>query len=158
MTRVGATGHQELPPDASPYLVESVRRILEQCAPPLRAITALAAGADQLVAREVLRDGGSLHAIVPAVGYETTFSRADLREYEHLLAQADEVTRLDFPEPSEEAYWAAGKRVVDECEVLVAIWDGDPARGLGGTADVVAYAQSRGKDIRVVWPTGLIRA
>jgi hypothetical protein len=157
VTRLGATGHQELPADASQYVVERVREILEQCVPPLRAISALAAGADQLVAREVLRVGGSLHAIVPAVGYEATFPRADRPEYEQLLQQADDVTRLEFPEPSEQAYWAAGKQVVDGCDILVAVWDGEPARGLGGTGDVVAYAESRGRDVRVIWPDGVVR-
>jgi hypothetical protein len=37
-----------------------------------------------------------------------------------------------------------GKVVVDRAEVLIAVWDGLPARGLGGTADVVAYAGSAG--------------
>jgi hypothetical protein len=157
VTRLGATGHQELPADAGQYVVERVREVLEQFVPPLRVISALAAGADQLVAREVLRVGGSLHVVVPAVGYEASFPPADRREYEHLLKQADDVTRLNFPEPSEPAYWAAGRRVVDGCDILVAIWDGRPARGLGGTGDVVAYAETRGKDVRVIWPEGVVR-
>jgi hypothetical protein len=154
LTRVGVTGHQELPDDSVAYLVEGVRAVLHDCAPPLRVVTALATGADQLVAREVLRDGGSVHAIVPAGNYESTFSPGDLHHYKFLIAQADEVTRLDFPEPSEQAYWAAGKAVVDGCDLLVAIWDGEPARGLGGTGDVVAYATDLGKDVRVIWPGG----
>jgi hypothetical protein len=157
VTRIGATGHQELPVEAGPYILEHVRGILSGCSAPLRAVTALAAGADQLVAREVLRNGGSLYAIVPAVGYEGTFTGEDLREYEYLLAQADQLTRLDFPEPSEHAYWAAGKTMVDNCDVLVAIWDGEPARGLGGTGDVVAYAETSSKDVRVIWPDGVVR-
>jgi hypothetical protein len=143
--------------DALDYLVEGVRQILRGCRPPLRAITSLAAGADQLVAREVLGEGGSVHAIVPADNYESTFSPEDLHSYEFLIAQADEVTRLDFPEPSKQAYWAAGKAMVDSCDLLVAIWDGEPARGLGGTGDVVAYATSSGKEVRVIWPEGVVR-
>jgi hypothetical protein len=38
----------------------------------------------------------------------------------------------------------AGRVVVDRSSVLVAAWDGQPSRGLGGTADVVAYARERG--------------
>jgi hypothetical protein len=158
LTRVGATGHQELPDESVAYLVEGVRAVLHDCSLPLRVVTALAAGADQLVAREVLREGGSLHAIVPADGYEHTFSVEALRWYDNLIAQADEVTQLDFAEPSEEAYWAAGKVVVDNSDLLVAIWDGAPARGLGGTGDVVTYASESGKDVRVIWPDGLERA
>lgn len=157
MTRVGATGHQELPQDAHAYLVEEVRNVLAACGLPLHAITSLAAGADQLIAREALRDGAHLHVVVPASGYEATFSPPDLQVYEYLLAQADEVTTLDFAHPNEQAYWAAGKVVVEQCEVLIAIWDGQPARGLGGTGDVVRYANDLGRDVRVIWPSSVVR-
>lgn len=157
MTVVGATGHQKLPADALPYLVEEVQKTLRACTPPLSVASSLAAGADQLIVHEALRSGGSLLAVVPARGYESTFSPKDLRSYKDLMAQANEVTRLDFPEPSERAYWAAGQEIVDRCDVLVAIWDGRPARGLGGTGDVVDYAARVGKEVRVIWPTGLAR-
>ncbi len=39
---------------------------------------------------------------------------------------------------------AAGVWMVDRSDRLVAIWDGKPAAGLGGTGDVVAYALERG--------------
>jgi hypothetical protein len=158
VTVVGATGHQVLPTEALPYLVEQVRKDIRSCQVPLRVVTALAAGADQLIAREVLQEGGSLHAIVPAAEYESTLSGDDLHSYEELIAQADLVTRLDFHEPSEQAYWAAGKDMVDRCDLLLAIWDGEPARGLGGTGDIVAYATKTGKDVHVIWPSGTVRA
>ena len=41
--------------------------------------------------------------------------------------------------------------------MLVAVWDGQPARGLGGTADVVAYARQRGVPMEVIWPQGATR-
>ena len=157
LTIVGATGHQQLPADAIPYLVDQVRRTVRAYEPPLSVACSLAAGADQLIAREALQCGGRLLVIVPARGYESTFSHKELRSYENLMAQADDVTRLDFSDPSERAYWAAGQAVVDLCDVLVAIWDGQPARGLGGTGDVVDYATRAGKEVRVIWPTGLAR-
>jgi hypothetical protein len=33
--------------------------------------------------------------------------------------------------------------VADQCDALVAVWDGQPARGRGGTADIVAYARKK---------------
>lgn len=157
MTRVGVTGHQEIPEGVLDYVVDNVSALLASCSPPVSALTSLAAGADQLVAREVLTAGGTLHVVVPSRGYETTLARDDLRSYEALVSQAQEVTLLDFPEPSEEAYWAAGRAIVDGCDLLLAIWDGQPARGLGGTADVVAYARDLEKEVRVVWPQGVGR-
>lgn len=157
MTVVGATGHQELPKDALPYLLDQVRETLNGFARPLAVASSLAAGADQLIAREARRGGARLLAVVPSHDYESTFSPDELRSYQDLIGQADEVIRLDFPEPSERAFWAAGQAIVDRCDVLVAIWDGQPARGLGGTADVVDYAERLGKEARVIWPTGLTR-
>ena len=43
----------------------------------------------------------------------------------------------------EEAYLAAGLGVLDRSDALLALWDGEPARGRGGTAEVVAEARAR---------------
>jgi hypothetical protein len=50
-----------------------------------------------------------------------------------------------------------GRAVVDRSSVLIAVWDGQPSRGLGGTADVVTYARQRGVPITVIWPKGASR-
>ena len=47
--------------------------------------------------------------------------------------------------------------VPDRSSVLVAVWDGQPSRGLGGTADVVAYARQRSVPVTVTWPEGASR-
>ncbi|MGW5646007.1 hypothetical protein ACWEV3_27990 [Saccharopolyspora sp. NPDC003752] len=40
---------------------------------------------------------------------------------------------------------------------MLAVWDGQPARGFGGTADVVDSARKRGVDVTVIWPDGARR-
>ncbi len=40
---------------------------------------------------------------------------------------------------------------------LVAVWDGEPAWGYGGTAGVVAYAERMGVPARIFWPEGASR-
>jgi hypothetical protein len=40
---------------------------------------------------------------------------------------------------------------------LVAVWDGQPAAGKGGTADIVDYARRHGIEVRIVWPPGTSR-
>ena len=158
MTRIGATGHQRIPDSAQPAVLSGIREIIRAALPPLVAITSLAAGADQAVANEVLAVDGKLEVIVPCRRYERSFqSSAAAKEFRSLLSRADDVTRLDYEEPSEEAYWAAGRAVVDRSDLLLAVWDGQPARGLGGTADVVAYAREIGTPVRIVWPTGAVR-
>jgi hypothetical protein len=51
------------------------------------------------------------------------------------------------------SYLAAGKRVVDMSDVMVAIWNGKPAEGLGGTADIVQYALAQKKPVIHINPT-----
>jgi hypothetical protein len=58
-----------------------------------------------------------------------------------LLARAATVNVLPFAEPSEDAYLAAGKYVVDRADILVTLWNGKPAAGKGGTGDIVEYAR-----------------
>jgi hypothetical protein len=123
-----------------------IRRILIACGPPWVGLTSLAAGADQRFAAIVLQLGGAIEVIVPFPEYETRFASDEERaSYRRLLAAATAVTILPRGgEGDEEMYFLAGRRVVDESELLIAVWDGRPAAGLGGTADVVAYADRRG--------------
>jgi hypothetical protein len=158
VTALGVTGHQVIPSGAREMVVGAIRAILSEADGPLSARTSLAAGADQLFATELLRTGGRLHVIVPSRNYEQTFTAdEDLALYRSLLQAADTITRLEFDEPSEAAFLAAGKVVVDNSETLVAVWDGEPARGPGGTADVVGYAREMGKAVIIVWPDGMGR-
>lgn len=158
MTQVGITGHQGLPPEAIPYITTVVDGLLARLPRPLTGYTSLAEGADQLVADLVIAAGGQLHAVIPARDYIATFSETSADHYRTLLAAAARTTRLPFKESSEEAYDAAGKWIVEHCEVLIAIWDGKPARGLGGTADAVAHARALSRDVHIIWPTGVIRS
>jgi hypothetical protein len=158
LTAIGVTGHQDIPRAARQLVRETVRNIVEALEPPRGLLTSLAAGADQLVAREVLAAGGELHVIIPCAGYAATFGDAAvLQDFQSLVGEATDTEILAFTAPSEEAFWAAGKLVVYRCDVLLAIWDGTPARGLGGTGDVVRYAREQGRETCVIWPDSLRR-
>lgn len=156
MTTFGISGHQKAPQSVWDLIADRLPVILGD--PPFAGVSSLAAGADQRFAEEVLRHGGELHVILPSPAYESSFDEhSDLYLFKSLLSQASGVETLDFREPTEAAYLAAGQRVVDLCDVLVAVWDGLPAQGNGGTADVVAYARSVGTPVNVVWPSGVRR-
>lgn len=156
--RVGATGHQDVPPQAREYVTRTTNVVLGQLNGDLIGISSLAAGGDQIFASLVLAHGGRLEVVLPCQGYQTTFASAeDLRNFHSLLERAARVETLGFEEPSEDAYLAAGQRVVDLSEMLLAIWDGQPARGKGGTGDIVEYARSQGVRLEIVWPKGTVR-
>jgi hypothetical protein len=124
----------------------------------LLGVTSLAEGADQIFAFPVLAAGGQLHAVIPSRDYESSFRNDEIRGiYDSLLNLTTSQSTLDIPAPSEDAYMAAGQQVVDQSDILLAVWDGMPAGGKGGTADIVAYAQQRGIEVRVIWPSGARR-
>jgi hypothetical protein len=108
----------------------------------------------QIYARILVTLGLPFTAVIPCEGIEASFEDAsDVASFRILRDLASACTVLPFDHPSEAAYYAAGKRLVDESEMLIAVWDGKPARGLGGTADVVSYAMEKGLRIIHVNPT-----
>ena len=85
--------------------------------------------------------------------HEEDFADGEARErFETLLAAATRRCTLPYEGRSTEAYAAVGRWIVDHSDHLVAVWDGKPARGLGGTGYVVAYARERGHPMSVVTP------
>lgn len=158
MSRIGFTGHQAMPELARAYVRRGIAELLSQIRGPLIGISSLAAGADQIFASEILNRHGQLWVVIPSTDYQSTLHDDDLAAYRSFLEGATDVIRLDFDRPSEAAYDAAGKWIVENCDELVAVWDGKPARGLGGTGDVVAYAKEFGRNVRVLWPPGIVRS
>jgi hypothetical protein len=154
MTRVGVTGHRDLSTTTRDLVAAGLAAELREL-DGLRGLSSLAEGADQLFAEQVLTTGGALVAVIPCSGYSGAFTtEAGVAHYRALRARAEEVIELPFRAPSEEAFWAAGRRIVSLADVLLAVWDGRASAGLGGTADVVAYARDHGVPTRVVWPVG----
>jgi hypothetical protein len=146
---VAITGHQKLA-DASgwDWVREALLAALSEVSRPLIGCSSLAAGADQIFAELVLARGGELRVVLPFAAYEQTFeAAADRGSYRTLYRRAAAVEVLTESPDRERSYWAAGRRVVDLAERVLAVWDGKPAAGLGGTGDVVAYALAAGKPV-----------
>lgn len=126
--------------------------------PQLRFATAIAAGADSLAADAAIAEGYDLDLILPflrdAYIASQHFTFEERGNFERLWAHAPERTtrtELDIQERLRdgEAYRDAGLLMLARSDVLLAIWDGARAAGMGGTAEIVAEAQRRG--LVVVW-------
>ena len=156
MTAVGVTGHQGLPPAATALVQSRLPAILAEVGAS-ELVGSLAEGADQLCATIAADLGVSLRVILPSKMYDSTFDGEALATYNRLLSGATSVITLPYDAPSEAAFLAAGHRVADEADVLIAVWDGKPAAGVGGTGDVVDYARDRGASVLVLWPEGVER-
>ena len=126
----------------------------------LRLISALAEGADQLAVSAATAVGLGWDAVLPfpVEEYEKDFSSGAARAAFHgLLGLAGSVLVLDgqgVGADRDRAYDAAGKALLDNCDVLIAVWDGLPGRGRGGTHDVVEEAVRRGTPIVTLAPDG----
>ncbi len=156
---VGFTGHAGLPAHTAELVTKELHKHLARHAGSgLVGISLLGPGADQLFSKVVLELGGSLYVVVPATKYRDGFSdQGAQRTFDLLYERAAYREQLEFTDSTEHAHMEGGKVVVDRAEMLIAVWDGKPSRGLGGTADVVAYAKQRGVPVEVIWPEGAAR-
>jgi len=137
--RVGITGHPDL--GAAGAWVAASLFDLYRSESAVEVLTSLAEGADQIAANVAIARALGLYVLVPSENYEKSFRDGFARaDYFRLLSLARGVQTLPYGEPSEEAFFAAGRKVVEQCDVLFAVWDGQPAKGPGGTGDVVEYA------------------
>jgi len=125
-------------------------------------ISPLAEGADRLVANVVLEHGGSLEVLLPSPReeYETDFITTESRkEFADLFNRAHRVTVTKgniSPEDSsyrQKSYLCVGEEVVDRCDILIALWDGKPSRGVGGTADIMSFALKQKKPVFIISTT-----
>ena len=155
--RIGVTGHRDLCADDAALTdavaealarIDSRRRAGTTATPVgLAVVSALAEGADRLVARLAMLRGASLEVVLPMSpsDYVTDFKLVSSRdEFDALLAQATMVSELGWTGERDEAYERAGRVIVDRSDVVLALWDGQAARGRGGTAEIVSYAQQQG--------------
>ena len=155
--RLGITGHRGLPPETTRLVTEALRITLDQIRPTPTGVSLLADGPDSIFAEEILRLGGDLNVIVPATAYRDGLPVDHHSTYDRLLEQAAHVERLPYRDSTEEAHMAGSQAMLERIDQLLAVWDQQPARGHGGTADVVKAAQERSIPVMIIWPVGATR-
>jgi hypothetical protein len=171
MIRIGITGHIGLDPSKSDQLERAIDEAIEYIERtfPKRYLTVfspLATGADRIVARKLLERAGSrLIAVLPLPeeDYVEDFGATDLhredfegaearQEFRYWLSHRAIETILLAPSATRnEAYEKTGFYIADYSDVMIAVWDGMPSQGRGGTADIVARAHDLGKPICHIW-------
>ena len=161
MTRIGVTGHRDIPAAVISPVRSGIRAELSvraAGAAPVEAFSSLAAGADQLFAAIALDCGIPVTAVIPGMDYERHFGGAQaLESYRRLLRLCAGRVDLPYERTDDTAYYAAGRWIVDHADRMVAVWDGLPARGLGGTGDIVDYARRIGVPTTALWCPGVRR-
>jgi hypothetical protein len=135
----------------------SERRFYRPDAPPLlTAVSPLAEGADRIFAEEALRCGYRLNCVMPfhRDEFERDFAAPDSFEadsaarFDAILARAEKAGALACFEldgrrgRAHEAYGQAGRVVLDQSDLLLAIWDGGLTNAVGGTFDTIQQAMA----------------
>jgi hypothetical protein len=85
-------------------------------------------------------------AVVPTDDYEAQFKGRDRDAYLDLLFRCEVLTMGCIGDDAH-CFLEAGKEIVRRSDVMFAVWDGKPSEGLGGTADVVAFARSESRRV-----------
>jgi hypothetical protein len=154
--RIGVSGHRDLSgyemiPDVVDAVLDSINSIYK--ADSWMVVSPLAEGADRLVAARAISQLNARLVVplpLPLDDYLLDFPASGSRdEFQDLLLKAEEVIQLPGSRRRDLAYAAAGQYVVNHSDLLIAIWDGKPAHGLGGTGEIVELARKTG--LPLVW-------
>lgn len=156
--RIGVTGHRLLPD--IPLIEKCIRDVYvkiqqllgnENADINVHILSPLAEGADRLVVQQATQHFGADKTILEAVlpmnqtEYLKSFSSTDaIAEFNELYDSATIKTEIPEQNDRHSAYELSGKFVVDNCDFLIAVWDGKQGRGTAGTANIKKYADNRG--------------
>lgn len=155
--RIAITGHRRLPEEDQAFhsalneLLAIIRR--DQGDGDVIIYSLLAEGADRLVANLLMAQpyNACLKVMLPLpekIYIETFQSPNSAADFATLLQQADEIFPPAWATSSlPKAYKMAGQNMIDRCDALIALWDGEEGRGEGGTAEILEYARAQGKII-----------
>ena len=138
MIKLGVTGHR---PERMKKLAE-VSQITDwldlqfQDHGDFVLISGMAQGVDLVAAFEAFAFGGRLWCYYP-------FKRKPHDAEEYLETKADKI-RYECEEYQKGCHIKRDRRIVDDCDILLAVWDGIEA---GGTWQTIKYAREIGKPI-----------
>jgi len=157
---IGFTGHRQLPDEAK--CREAIRKVLEdwktRVSGVVYGVSSVAAGGDLLFAETCLELDLPVRVLLPFLKerFRDDFDDATWKRAERVLASALFVEVTGVSEQSDERYYECGIETVQQSQLLIALWDGGPGRGMGGTADIVHFAKERGQP--VAWINSATRA
>ncbi|MEU8516993.1 hypothetical protein AB0C76_36245 [Kitasatospora sp. NPDC048722] len=155
--RIGITGHRGLDEDVERQVRQLLAAALDEQRGSVTGISCIADGPDAWFAEMLLDRGGAFEAVIPAEEYRDSLPADHHPLYDRLLERASEVHHTGMTASDSAAHMAGSEVLVGLADLVLAVWDGLPARGYGGTADVVGYAERRGVPVRVLWPDGASR-
>jgi hypothetical protein len=173
---IGVTGHRLHKLDVnSESLIKAIEEVLVELKRKYHdrkmiVMSPLAEGADRLVARMAMETVGAFLMVplpLPFDLYQTDFSSDDsVKDFKEMVGKAEYYYELPMKfgtreqlavrkdqssnELRNQQYALAGAYIVERSDELIAIWDGQPEKGTGGTAQVVGWRRAGRVDPRYV--------
>ena len=154
-TTLAITGHRDI--IGNKALQEKVKNYLENIIEKnieseLVLLSPLADGADRFVAKiflDLQESNNNLKLIVPLPynqeRYMQDFDEVSTKEFLKFLTKTDSYFEVEHKTKS--GYLDVGRYVVDEADILLALWDGTFNGKVGGTGDIVDYAKGQGVEV-----------
>lgn len=148
---IGVTGHRDLIENSINTLKTKVKFILNKykksySPADIIILTALAEGADMLVAEVAKELGLKLHIAIPydENDYLNSFIKNESKKiFQELKFYATDFKTLPckYIQNGDDCYKKLGEYIVDNSNVLLALWDGIVNGKKGGTSCVIQYAK-----------------
>ncbi len=150
---IGFTGHRALPDEEkSRQLIYGFLKERKAATPGMiYGVSSAAAGGDLLFAESCIQLEIPLRILLPLPKeqFRDDFDAATWQRAEKVLGTAVSVEVTSGNQSRNESYYECGIETVHQSTLLLALWDGESSRGMGGTQEIVTFARSIGRP--VVW-------
>jgi hypothetical protein len=151
VVKLGVSGHRFL--HDVPVLEKAMHAVLSRVSEryaghKLEMYNPLAPGADQLAAAMALQENIPLIVLLPLPQeqYLEEFPDESREVFFRLMRRAQKVIQIEVVE-GEHRYRSLANYLIGQMDLLVAVWNGLPARGPGGTGEVVEGFRHSGKPL-----------
>jgi len=148
---IGFTGHRSLPnqQQARHELRDLLKQQKDAGRETVYGVSSVAAGGDLLFAETCIELGIPLRILLPFEEdeFRKDFDPDDWSRVAAVLKDAASIEVTGRSRAREERYYECGIETVHQCAMLVALWDGEPSRGKGGTQEIVSYATKIGRPV-----------
>jgi hypothetical protein len=150
---IGFTGHRSLPDEAASrkLIYDFLAEKKQSTSEIILGVSSVAAGGDLLFAESCIALGIPLRVLLPLPqeDFRKDFDPATWSRAELAMSRAMSVEVIGKEGQRDECYYECGLATVLQSQWQIALWNGEPAQGLGGTEQIVAFARQIGRP--VVW-------
>ena len=119
------------------WLIEQIKNLLA-CYDRVILIDGMAQGVDQIAALAAIKNGAQVSCYFPY--------KKKLHSIQEYIAENAAEVRFIRDKFQIGCYFERDRRMVDDCDLLLVVWDGKP---WGGTYLTYSYALEEGKDILI---------